>query len=325
MTQIRSTRSRRGFTAVEILVVMAILAVLIGIITPAINSARESAQRAKCSSNLMQIGHAVHNHENTFRRFPTGGWGTLWNGHADRPNNRQQPGGWAYNLLPFLDQKQTHLLGPAAVQTKLAIYNCPSRRRADTLHRQDPLVTYADLAPTPSEVARGDYAANLGWVIQNGAIDNTPKGGPANLAGEATYPWNPPAAFNGIIFERSEIDDGDIPRGRSNVYLVGEKTLDPDRYNDGQAPNDNQNLYSGYSFDACRGTAYATPAGTIVIAPQRDERNKGLGVIPTAGISGAGFGGPHRDGFNMLYCDMSVKVIRYDIDQQIHIDAGRRR
>src|SRR5262245_6637214 len=102
---------RGGFTLTELLVVIAIIAILLGLIIPAVQGARESAQRTRCSNNLAELAKAVLNHESQYNRLPTGGWGWGWNGDPTRVNDRRQPGGWAYNLLPFISQQPTHAKG----------------------------------------------------------------------------------------------------------------------------------------------------------------------------------------------------------------------
>ena len=92
----KTDSDQAGFTLVELLVVMSIISVLIGLLLPAVQAAREAARRTQCVNNLHQIGLAVLQHEVATRHFPTGGWGSLWLGDPDRGTDEKQPGGWIY-------------------------------------------------------------------------------------------------------------------------------------------------------------------------------------------------------------------------------------
>jgi prepilin-type N-terminal cleavage/methylation domain-containing protein/prepilin-type processing-associated H-X9-DG protein len=90
-----TSRSRRGFTLVEMLVVIAIIVTLAAMLLPAVQKARAAAARAKCMNNLRQIALACHNYHDSFKHFPAGVTGDL---------NQNRGWGWGAQLLPFVDQ-----------------------------------------------------------------------------------------------------------------------------------------------------------------------------------------------------------------------------
>src|SRR5436190_20501114 len=96
---------RFAFTLVELLVVMAIIGILIALLIPAVQAARESSRRATCANNLHQLAVAIKLHEETHHIFPTGGWGADWVGDPDAGFGPRQPGGWIDNILPYIEQK----------------------------------------------------------------------------------------------------------------------------------------------------------------------------------------------------------------------------
>ncbi len=92
--------SKRGFTLVELLVVIAIIGVLVGLLLPAVQSAREAARRLQCTNHLKQFGLALHNYADTYKKFPAGSGGTSA-GHPNGNNNRINA---MVGLLPFVEE-----------------------------------------------------------------------------------------------------------------------------------------------------------------------------------------------------------------------------
>jgi prepilin-type N-terminal cleavage/methylation domain-containing protein/prepilin-type processing-associated H-X9-DG protein len=307
-------RQTAGFTLIELLVVIAIIGVLIALLLPAVQKAREAASRIRCANNLKQWGIGMHAHHDTYLRLPTGGWGWAWVGWPGMGTDRNQPGAWIYCSLPFVEQQTLANLGVGGslaqvkaanfqvLQTPIPILNCPSRRRPELWPSNG--YTYYD-ATTPKNVARSDYVACAG----NRPADEI-FGGPSSLAqGQSkTYKWPSVSNFNGVIFQRSEMTLQAVTDGRGTAYcfLGGEKYLNPDNYFTGFDPGDNENAFVGFDNDIFRTSHWP---------PLRDR----YGYTNTEV-----FGSNHPSGCNMLMCDGSVTHIGYDVDPKIFFDSGSR-
>ncbi len=329
-------RRRNGFTLVELLVVIAIIGVLVALLLPAIQAAREAARRTQCINNLKQLALGCQNHHDTHGFFPSGGWGWEWVGDPDRGYGKEQPGGWEYNLLPFFEQQALHDLGsdgqpdvytsrvqgPGAEQVvlqPLAMITCASRRPSEGTFPFGFSSTQQGLnnSRTPDVAGRSDYAINSGHAYCE------LRGGPDGYANAATYGGWPTAAelerLTGVSYVRSEVSIRQISDGTTNTYLIGEKHVYHDDYLTGRDRGDNETWCTGFNNDNFRSTGRLS-GGTIAEAVPIPDGSK----IPPEDDNVYRFGSQHPGGANMSLCDGSVTTISFDVDWQVHRDLGNR-
>jgi prepilin-type N-terminal cleavage/methylation domain-containing protein/prepilin-type processing-associated H-X9-DG protein len=339
---------RRGFTLVELLVVITIIGILIALLLPAVQKAREAARRVQCQNHLKQLALGCITHENASKRYPTDGWGFGWTGDADLGNDWRQPAGWLYNVLPYIEQQPMHDMGMGyawndpikltANLQRMAIplesFHCPTRRTAK-------LYPYVwgnaggckNASAAPAVVARSDYACNGGanytspgspyapaWPSYNNneggpsqfsdAIDST---GNLTSAAKQTFA-NIASAATGVIYCGSMIRPVDVTDGTSNTYLIGEKYMNYDCYETGTDAADNEEAMAGDNQDISRWTIWDW--GGTIFRPMQDTPGYSNGII---------FGSAHDSVFNMAFCDGSVQAMSYTIDKDVHLYLGNRR
>jgi prepilin-type N-terminal cleavage/methylation domain-containing protein len=304
---------RAAFTLVELLVVIAIIGILVALLLPAVQSAREAARRLQCQNHLKQLGLAGHNHENAYQIFPTGGWGWAWIGDPDQGSNRNQPGGWIYNSLSYIEQQSLHDIGKGetfnnkkslnmqVVRSTLPTINCPSRRPGKPYPNNWDPSHYVAINCNPVEfIVRSDYAGNAGTQ----GVPHT--NGSASIAAGLNQPI---PDRDGMFFERSEIAIGDILDGTTNTILVGEKYLNPDHYTTGQDAADNESCYTGNNNDNNRSAGQQYPL---------TADRKGYGATEI-------FGSSHGSGAFFALADGSVRMISYGVDLVTYERLGNRR
>ncbi len=322
----------RGFTLVELLVVLAIISLLLQLLLPAIQAAREASRRAQCANNLRQLGIAAQTHEAAQGHLPTGGWTHTWVGDPERGFGNRQPGGWSFTLLPYLEQGNVFGMmrgksdvakrqaGAEMVTVPIALMNCPSRRPANVY----PFVRASSFVNInePFGCGRSDYAANIGDGIPSDQRAAGPKDfQEADLwitGKDPTQAWVA-TDHNGVISQLSQFRFAEVTDGTSNTYLFAEKFMHPGHYDTGESYGDDQSLYVGFDRDNARSThpdhppLQDKPVPLVWLRDSDDET-----------VTDWNFGSAHAAGFNAAFCDGSLRNISYDIDPEAHRALGNR-
>ena len=137
-----SKPSRPGFTLVELLVVIAIIGVLVALLLPAVQAAREAARRMSCSNNLKQTALACHNYHDTFKALP---WNNdLGNATAPgNPSNRWRQLSWIVSVLPYVEQSPLY----DEIQDEIArdVAADPTNGARETLNKMPPAIRESQL------------------------------------------------------------------------------------------------------------------------------------------------------------------------------------
>jgi prepilin-type N-terminal cleavage/methylation domain-containing protein len=349
-----------GFTLVELLVVIAIIGVLVALLLPAIQAAREAARRAQCMNRLKQIGLAALNHESTQKFFPSGGWGWRWAGDPDKGYGKNQPGGWYYSSLEYLEQGNIRRIGsdgnPNAITaqqmdagaqriaTPLEEFFCPSRPgRPTKLYTHTQLFINVKLTPGASVVGRNDYAANAGdrppansgqpnltWKdAANDWLDSGPTTSVASVNLDQYF-----GAANSKHFQLVSAYGTRMP---SNGVVGPVSELKVAQVEDGTSKTIwvGEKHISATQYDGVAGTdnegndqGWDTAYDYDNVrwtqgSPQRDEY---VHTAPESTVKWVFqiFGSAHTSGCQFVYLDGSTHMIAYDVDPPVFHTYGNR-
>jgi prepilin-type N-terminal cleavage/methylation domain-containing protein len=235
-------RGRFAFTLVELLVVIAIIGVLVSLLLPAVQAAREAARRMQCSNNLKQMALAFHNHHDVKNRLPAGSTiGKTW--YTGTTYFRENPPGgtlpnssypvegpfysWAWKILPYIENANISdqvdmTLGPGVwpwwyvppgqtrnvIGNKVNVFGCPSDIRGLIEHQDDP-------NNPNTKVFLTSYLGVSGYcgVKEVGA-----------------FPMGPGGGNNGLCYVNSAVNFAAITDGSSNTLMIGERPSSSDEY-----------------------------------------------------------------------------------------------
>ncbi len=215
MTAKRPARRPTGFTLIELLVVIAIIGVLVALIMPAVQSAREAASRTQCQNNLRQLGLAAQEYHDAFGSFPSGWycWAEdanclpqsaspyMWNGLTGLFRDLEAGNAYSnlnFDLSPYAPDNQT------AIRFSMEVFACPSNRKALPVEvKQQNATSTRSIFVGPS-----DYRGNMAAGMIEGATDPT---------NPDSYSYD-----NGIFYRNSRTTLNEIKDGTSSTLLIGE-------------------------------------------------------------------------------------------------------
>jgi prepilin-type N-terminal cleavage/methylation domain-containing protein/prepilin-type processing-associated H-X9-DG protein len=338
---------RTGFTLVELLVVITIIGILMALLVPAISGVRESGRQTQCKNQLRQMGLAAGVHVDKLGRFPSGGWGSRWVGDPDRGTDIAQPGGWIYNLLPYLGYDGVRNISARVTDEAkkkqelkrlkafvLPMFICPTRRRA-TGYPPSETSYNADEPDRETGIAKTDYASNggtaggdSGFQVVTGSADQRcgdagrfpsscswPMGGYNGLSNYLS------TKFDGITCLISQVNPAQVRDGLGRTIFAGEKYVFIDQYYS-TASYDNNTLYQGHSPNItrwCRGSLSGREAADHELTPLSDTKQSAR-----TNDDQYRFGSPHSNGVNVVFCDGNVQTISFSIEGKVWEHLGNR-
>ena len=213
---------RKAFTLVELLVVIAIIGILIALLLPAVQAAREAARRMSCTNNMKQIGLGLHMYHDTFKTLPAG-----WRGFdpgSGQPDWFGLPGwAWSASILPYMEQTAIHdslihfdysITDPVNDQvrvTEISIFRCPTDTGEKTFDLEGGGPSVGPGVTFPIEIATGNYIGAFGTIDFH------------HVCNPSSPEFNG-CEGNGTFFLNRQIRFAEIQDGLSNTLVVGERS-----------------------------------------------------------------------------------------------------
>jgi prepilin-type N-terminal cleavage/methylation domain-containing protein/prepilin-type processing-associated H-X9-DG protein len=305
MAQLVTKVQRRGLTMIELLVVMAIIAMLIALLLPAVQAARGAARLIACRNNLKQLGLAAHNYHHRHGKFPPGAVGPMTPAFPQYMGLKSH--GLGAFLLADLDQEPLDSRyhwdvawfdppNQTVVNTQLPVWQCPSARPNRIQDGMADTVMPPPQEKFPGTAACGDYAGmsgvNSGLALR-GLIYAS---GPVDVRGN----------YEGVFLVNTSRGIADIRDGTSHTILIGEDAGRPDLWQ--RAIKVDGKYLSGGAWASRNllGIRGATPDGTAPFGPCAVNCTNDREVYSF-----------HTGGANVVFADGSVHFLGESIDIRV--------